>query len=142
MSNSLYTAYGAVPGDMVVEVTASSYYAAVASFKERYPKVCNFQVIRYDYWGTVGIYKDSVCDWHAHPLTCSKCHFQADESDFGVTPNAGERVCPHCQSMEVYEEEVCGGCNERLSEDSIGGGRCTNCGTMIFPITRKAEGWE
>lgn len=31
------------------------------------------------------------------------------------------------------KRDVCGKCSTPFSEDSINGGRCTNCGTLIFP---------
>jgi len=31
------------------------------------------------------------------------------------------------------KHDACGKCSTPFSEDSINGGRCTNCGTLIFP---------
>lgn len=59
----------------------------------------------------------------------------ADHGDVKVLDEQGEKYQPYDMVQPQGKEyEFCPGCDALLSEDSIGGGRCNNCGTMICAV--------
>jgi hypothetical protein len=80
---------------------------------------------------------------HDGQVSLASQHFdvEVEVREYGVpddwegdirTDDSGDKYLAHVfPAQEITDDQKCVGCEEPYSEDSINGGRCTNCGRMI-----------